>query len=632
MGPDLGAHAAAAPRLRGPGPRALVGPHRAVPDAGRRGQHPGLQRHDRGAVLPPAAPADAAHGAQAARSCSRPKSLLRAKVSRSPIEELDARVVPGGPRRPRRHRRRRRRGASGSCSPRARSPTTPSRPATSSAPRSPSPGSSSCSRGRSPAWPRCSTRYPNADQIFWLQEEPENMGPWNAIKGRLYEAHGTTHWIHRVSRSESGSPATGSHAIHLQEQEEVVAKIFEGLDPSVTLRLAATPRPRSSLTQTRPQSPVEPRSTANGRHRCSCTSTTVCRKRLTGRSQRWRTSDARARSHRPRTRRAAARRLLPDAGCEPTASPPTARPRCSSAALVVPLSTRGPRHRAAPPRTVNEHAIAAVLDVPGRTRLSHDVGGRCWGLPGLRRATARAHRRLDRSADARPSSLATRPHDDAPARRARHRRRRAPRSPSRCGRSSTSPAGCIPTGWRGSSTRPGAMRLVTGRLLRRTLAELAEHGRPGIQLMRALIEDRGDDYRPPDSNLEARFEKLDGSDRHHDASSARSTSGGDRLGRTGRLPRSASSRSSSRSTARTFHLSLTDQADDERRRRRSRTPASSWSAIATSTSGTALGRRCDAPDRDARAATVRRCRCTTIRQQRLTCRPMTDPTCVRTGA
>ncbi|MGZ4727073.1 MAG: multifunctional oxoglutarate decarboxylase/oxoglutarate dehydrogenase thiamine pyrophosphate-binding subunit/dihydrolipoyllysine-residue succinyltransferase subunit [Acidimicrobiales bacterium] len=75
-------------------------------------------------------------------------------------------------------------------------------------------------------------RYPNADQIFWLQEEPENMGPWNAIKGRLYEAHGTTHWIHRVSRSDSGSPATGSHAIHLQEQEEVVAKIFEGLEPS----------------------------------------------------------------------------------------------------------------------------------------------------------------------------------------------------------------------------------------------------------------------------------------------------------------------------------------------------------------------------------------------------------------
>ena len=72
-------------------------------------------------------------------------------------------------------------------------------------------------------------RYPNADQIFWLQEEPENMGPWNAIKGRLYEAHGTTHWIHRESRTESGSPATGSKAIHLQELEELLNRIFVGL-------------------------------------------------------------------------------------------------------------------------------------------------------------------------------------------------------------------------------------------------------------------------------------------------------------------------------------------------------------------------------------------------------------------
>ncbi len=72
-------------------------------------------------------------------------------------------------------------------------------------------------------------RYANAEQIFWLQEEPENMGPWNAIKGRLFEAHGTTHWIHRDSRAESGSPATGSHAIHLQEQEDVVDRAFANL-------------------------------------------------------------------------------------------------------------------------------------------------------------------------------------------------------------------------------------------------------------------------------------------------------------------------------------------------------------------------------------------------------------------
>jgi 2-oxoglutarate dehydrogenase E1 component len=65
------------------------------------------------------------------------------------------------------------------------------------------------------------SRYPNADEIVWLQEEPENMGPWNYIKGRLYEAHETTHQIRRVSRQESASPATGVLAIHQAEQRDL---------------------------------------------------------------------------------------------------------------------------------------------------------------------------------------------------------------------------------------------------------------------------------------------------------------------------------------------------------------------------------------------------------------------------
>jgi 2-oxoglutarate dehydrogenase E1 component len=66
-------------------------------------------------------------------------------------------------------------------------------------------------------------RYPNAKELIWLQEEPENMGPWSFVKGRLYEALGDRFTIKRVSRHESGSPATGSHAVHTQEQEEIVA-------------------------------------------------------------------------------------------------------------------------------------------------------------------------------------------------------------------------------------------------------------------------------------------------------------------------------------------------------------------------------------------------------------------------
>jgi 2-oxoglutarate dehydrogenase E1 component len=67
-------------------------------------------------------------------------------------------------------------------------------------------------------------RYPHARRIRWVQEEPENMGAWNNVKGRLYENHGDRYTIERVSRAESGSPATGSKTIHDQEHEQLIAK------------------------------------------------------------------------------------------------------------------------------------------------------------------------------------------------------------------------------------------------------------------------------------------------------------------------------------------------------------------------------------------------------------------------
>ena len=42
--------------------------------------------------------------------------------------------------------------------------------------------------------------------------------------GAKYEALGDEYTIKRVSRFESGSPAVGSHAIHGQEQDEIVEK------------------------------------------------------------------------------------------------------------------------------------------------------------------------------------------------------------------------------------------------------------------------------------------------------------------------------------------------------------------------------------------------------------------------
>jgi len=65
-------------------------------------------------------------------------------------------------------------------------------------------------------------RYPEAREIVWLQEEPANMGAWAFAQDRLAERFAETHTVLRVSRYESGSPATGSHTIHVQEQEAIL--------------------------------------------------------------------------------------------------------------------------------------------------------------------------------------------------------------------------------------------------------------------------------------------------------------------------------------------------------------------------------------------------------------------------
>ncbi|MEQ1762927.1 MAG: multifunctional oxoglutarate decarboxylase/oxoglutarate dehydrogenase thiamine pyrophosphate-binding subunit/dihydrolipoyllysine-residue succinyltransferase subunit [Pyrinomonadaceae bacterium] len=58
-------------------------------------------------------------------------------------------------------------------------------------------------------------RYPNATQLFWTQEEPQNMGGWFFVEPRLRE-------IRFVGRASSASPATGSYAIHELEQKKLV--------------------------------------------------------------------------------------------------------------------------------------------------------------------------------------------------------------------------------------------------------------------------------------------------------------------------------------------------------------------------------------------------------------------------
>jgi 2-oxoglutarate dehydrogenase complex dehydrogenase (E1) component-like enzyme len=52
------------------------------------------------------------------------------------------------------------------------------------------------------------------------------MGPWNSVKGYLYDDLGSSRRIKRISRSDEASPATGSRAIHVQEQNMILLAAF----------------------------------------------------------------------------------------------------------------------------------------------------------------------------------------------------------------------------------------------------------------------------------------------------------------------------------------------------------------------------------------------------------------------
>jgi multifunctional 2-oxoglutarate metabolism enzyme len=70
-------------------------------------------------------------------------------------------------------------------------------------------------------------RYPNADDLVWVQEEPANMGGWQFMACNLPEALGGR-GLRRVSRRASASPAVGSAKVHEVEQRELVAQAVSG--------------------------------------------------------------------------------------------------------------------------------------------------------------------------------------------------------------------------------------------------------------------------------------------------------------------------------------------------------------------------------------------------------------------
>ncbi len=71
--------------------------------------------------------------------------------------------------------------------------------------------------------------FPNAREVTWVQDEPENMGAWLFVHGRLHSLLRDTHRLRHVSRQESASPATGSHKVHELEQRGLLVAALDGL-------------------------------------------------------------------------------------------------------------------------------------------------------------------------------------------------------------------------------------------------------------------------------------------------------------------------------------------------------------------------------------------------------------------
>lgn len=74
-------------------------------------------------------------------------------------------------------------------------------------------------------------RYPNAHEIVWCQEEPQNQGAWYQIRHRLQEPLVDIDTLFYAGRSGAAAPAAGIYQMHVEEQQRLVASALTGKAP-----------------------------------------------------------------------------------------------------------------------------------------------------------------------------------------------------------------------------------------------------------------------------------------------------------------------------------------------------------------------------------------------------------------
>ncbi|NWF79828.1 MAG: 2-oxoglutarate dehydrogenase E1 component [Chloroflexi bacterium] len=71
-------------------------------------------------------------------------------------------------------------------------------------------------------------RYPQLQEVVWLQEEPQNMGAWSYIAPKLRAVINPAIPLSYVGRPESASTAEGIHSAHVIEQQRILREAVQG--------------------------------------------------------------------------------------------------------------------------------------------------------------------------------------------------------------------------------------------------------------------------------------------------------------------------------------------------------------------------------------------------------------------
>jgi len=78
-------------------------------------------------------------------------------------------------------------------------------------------------------------RYPQAQEVYWVQEESQNMGAWTFVRPLLEELLAPEVSLSYVGRDEAASPATGIPQLHQEEQEEIITQALAPWNKEVML-------------------------------------------------------------------------------------------------------------------------------------------------------------------------------------------------------------------------------------------------------------------------------------------------------------------------------------------------------------------------------------------------------------